>query len=203
MAKWHVQSQGCHGSWRQPPKGSCIGRIRQTANAVCRDGNNQSCRDFHHAPIPLSVTANPLAEGACHIEHLASLEHVVARPGQLVGHRFLGDQDVAFRLLALVVALDRRAPDRPIVRSLHKGPGQVLVAVFLVALTFTFAIADFLGFHAAGIGGVVPWTGKALDGAGLQCNGCSQYRADARYALQQLVILAGLDLSLQFLLNPA
>jgi hypothetical protein len=42
----------------------------------------------------------------------------------------------------------------PVMRSLHKGPGQVFVAVLLVALALVLAVAKFLGFHTAGIGGI-------------------------------------------------
>ena len=97
------------------------------------------------------------------------------------------------RLLSLIILLDSRVPDRTVMCRFHKGPGQIFVAVFLVALTFAFTIADLLGFHTAGIRGVVSWTGKALDRAGFQRNGCSQHWADTRYALQQLVILTWLD----------
>lgn len=78
---------------------------------MCRDGNNQRSRDFHHTPITLSVTAHPLAEGACHVERLLSLEHVVAGPSQLVGDRLLGNQNMAFGLLTLVVTFDLWTPD--------------------------------------------------------------------------------------------
>jgi hypothetical protein len=110
MAKWYVQSRG------YPQAGANLNQAHASGASdklpiVCRDGNNQRSRDFYHTPFPLSVTANPLAEGACHVERLLSLKHVVAGPSQLIGDGLLGNQNVAFSQLTLVVTFNLGTPD--------------------------------------------------------------------------------------------
>ena len=97
-----------------------------------------------------------------------ALEHVVAGLGQFVGHRLLGDQDMALGLALLVEPLDLRAPDGGVMRRLHEGPGEVLVAVALVAPALELAVAESFRVHATGIRDVVAWAGKPIYGAGLQ-----------------------------------
>jgi hypothetical protein len=62
-------------------------------------------------------------------------------------HRFDSHNRMALRFLFLIEALDPRTKADRKIGGLHKRPGQILVAIFGIAASFTFAVADFLASH--------------------------------------------------------
>lgn len=80
------------------------------------------------------------------------------------------------------------------VGSLNKSPSQILIAVFAVALTFLFTVAQFFTADAAAIGGEVAHLRKSTNVAGLQHDG---ERQDFTYATDaQQMAVAGVQLRL-------
>ena len=69
------------------------------------------------------------------------------------------------------ILLARRTPDGGIMCRLHKGPGQVFVAVFLIALTFFLIVAGPLGWDFPAVRSQVAHIRKSLNGTNLQHDG--------------------------------
>ena len=65
---------------------------------------------------------------------------IIRRPGDLVAQRLDRDDSVSGRLFPLVKPLRFRQISNRKIRRLHIGPGQILVAVFLVVLTLLLAV---------------------------------------------------------------
>ena len=98
-------------------------------------------------------------------------------------HRFDCHNPIALRFLFLIEAFDLRIkPDRK-VGGLDKRPRQILVAVFGIADSFTFAVADLLAPHTTTVRSVIADTGKSLDLSGFQHDRQRQDRADSGYRL--------------------
>src|SRR5918994_6212627 len=124
-----------------------------------------------------------LGKGLGDIKHNLIFDDVVTSPAELVRHRFDGHNRVALRFLFLIEAFDPRIkPDRK-VGGLYKCPGQILVAVFGIAASFTFAVADFLAPHTPTVRSVIADTGKSFDLSGLQHDGQRQDRPYSGYRL--------------------
>jgi hypothetical protein len=110
-------------------------------------------------------------------------DNVVASSAELVRHCFDGHNRVALGFLFLIEAFDLRIKADRKIGGLHKRPGQILVAVFCIAASFTLAVADFGAPHTATVRSVIADTGKSLDLSGLQHNGQRQDGPDSGYRL--------------------
>ena len=77
-------------------------------------------------------------------------------------HRFDSHNRMALGFLFLIEALDPRIKADRKVGGLHKRPGQILVAVFGIAASFTLALADFLAPHTPAVRRVIADAGKSL-----------------------------------------
>ena len=108
------------------------------------------------------------------IKHNLIFHNVVTSPAELVRHRFDGHNRMALGFLFLIEALDPRIKADRKVGGLHKRPGQILIPVFGVAASFTFAVADFLASHTPTIGSVISDTGKSFDDRGINRVGPGQ-----------------------------
>src|SRR5215475_11053066 len=106
-------------------------------------------------------------------------DNVVASPAELVRHRFDGHNRMALRFLFLIEAFDSRMKADRKIGGLHKRPGQILVAVFGVAASFSFAVVDLLAPHAPTVRSVITDASKSFDLSGLQHDG---QRQDGSYS---------------------
>src|SRR4029453_1872062 len=97
----------------------------------------------------LSVSAEASCKRACLIEGHALAHHVVGGSGQFVCHRLGAHDLVGLGRFALVEALDPGVVAHGKVCGLDKGPGQVLVATFAVALALLLVVGQPLAVHAA------------------------------------------------------
>src|SRR5262250_2784880 len=107
-----------------------------------------------------------LGKGLSDIKRNLIFHNVVTRPTELVRHRFDGHNRMALGFLFLIEAFDPRIKADRKVGGLHKSPGQILVAIFGVAASFTFAVADFLTPHTPTVRRVIADTGKSFDLSG-------------------------------------
>ena len=116
---------------------------------------------------PLALVSPRNSSVPCHgqVRRISSLKppgsdgrfvSIVAGPSELVGHSLDGHNPMGTGTLALVVALDLRVVTHRKVRRLHKGPGQVLVAVLGVSTALTLAVAQVLAADASAVGGGRP-----------------------------------------------
>src|ERR687895_620087 len=110
-------------------------------------------------------------------------DNVVTSSAELVCHCFDGHNGVALGFLFLIEALDLRIKADRKVGGLYKRPGQIPVAVFGIAASFTFAVADSLTPHAPTVRSVVSDTGKSLDLSSLQHD---RQRQDGPYSGDRL-----------------
>ena len=67
-------------------------------------------------------------------------DDVIARPGQLITHRFGRYGLISLSTLSLVVTAKLLIVSSGMMRGLNKGPSKIAIAVFPVALTFLLAI---------------------------------------------------------------
>src|SRR5262245_8687300 len=93
--------------------------------------------------------------------------NVVTSPAELVRHRFDRHDLVALRFLFLIEAFDTRIKADRKVGGLDKRPGQILVAIFGVTASFSFAVADLLAPYTPAVRRIIADTGKSLDLSGL------------------------------------
>src|SRR5262245_13072816 len=98
-------------------------------------------------------------------------DNVVTSPAELVGHRFDSHNRMALGFLFLIEAFDSRIKADRKIGGLHKRPGQILVAVFGIAASFTFAVTDFLAPHTPTVRSIIADTGKSLDLSSLEHDG--------------------------------
>src|SRR5215813_2084984 len=105
-------------------------------------------------------------------------DNVVASPAELVRHRFDGHNRMALRFLFLIEAFDSRIKADRKIGGLHKRPGQILVAV-----SFSFAVADLLAPHTPTVRSVITDASKSFDLSGLQHDGQRQDGSDSGYRL--------------------
>ena len=82
-------------------------------------------------------------------------------------HCFDPHNRVTLGFLFLIEAFDLRIKADRKVSGLHKRPGQVLVAVFGIAASFTLAVTDLGAAHTATVRSIVSDTGKSVDLSGL------------------------------------
>ena len=115
-----------------------------------------------------------LSKGLGDIKRNLIFDNVVTSPAELVRYCFDAHNRIALRFLFLIEAFDPRIKADRKVGGLHKRPGQILVAVFGVAASFTLAVADFSAPHTATVRSVIAHTGKSLDLSGLQHDGQRQ-----------------------------
>ncbi len=92
--------------------------------------------------------------------------------------------------LALIKSLRSRVKADGKLGRLHRGPGQIRMAIFDIARAFAFAIADFRTVHTAAIRGRVTNRGKPAHMTGFKRNRLRQNRADA-IDRQELLIRRG------------
>src|SRR5215510_1496688 len=124
-----------------------------------------------------------LGKGLGDIKRNLVFDNVVTSPAELVRHRFDRHNLVALRFLFLIEALDPRIKADRKIGGLHKRPGQILVAIFGVAASFTFAVADLLAPHAPTVRSVITDASKSFDLSGLQHDGQRQDGSDSGYRL--------------------
>ena len=103
-----------------------------------------------------------LGKGLREIKRHLIFDDVVTSPAELVRHCFDGHNRVALGFLFLIEAFDLRIKADGKVRRLHKHPGQILVAVFGIAASFTLALADFLAPPTPAVRRVIADAGKSL-----------------------------------------
>src|SRR5215468_8719579 len=96
-----------------------------------------------------------LGKGLSDIKRNLIFHNVVTSPTELVRHRFDRHNLVALRFLFLIEAFDSRIKADRKIGGLHKCPGQILVAVFGVATSFSFTVADFLAPHTSTVRSVI------------------------------------------------
>jgi len=103
--------------------------------------------------IPHSISSPEfvLAERALHIKRRAVFQHVVTGTAEFVGDGLFGDHHGPLFAPSLIKVLDRRIPDRRVMRGFDKGHRQITIAVSGVAFALGFAVADFIRRHAAGV----------------------------------------------------
>jgi hypothetical protein len=150
--------RGClHSLWLSPRRcqslsGSRLGRFSNLHSIRWRKGGVQitrgGCTPVRYLGSP--PLAKPLPETSTHIEGFLFAQHVIARSRQLV-RQSLGRQDaVGLALLAFIEGLGLRAVAPREVRRLYEGPGQVLVAVLGIALTFLTCRCSRVGYPRTG-----------------------------------------------------
>ncbi len=91
---------------------------------------------------------------------------------------------MAFGVFPLVKALPRRVETDGTLRCLHRGPLEIRVAIFDVALAFPLPVADFCTFDTATIRGRVAHRRKAAKSARFQPDRLGQNRPAAIDGLQ-------------------
>jgi hypothetical protein len=96
-----------------------------------------------------------------------------------MSHGFAGHNGIGFSLLPLMEPLHKGIIPPRKVRRLHKRPGQILIAIFRVALAFAFPIAHLGAPHTPAVGRILADRGKAPNIPGLQHDGQRQNVADA------------------------
>src|SRR5215467_11365824 len=124
-----------------------------------------------------------LGKGLGDIKRNLVFDNVVTSPAELVRHRFDRHNLVALRFLFLIEAFDSRIKADRKIGGLHKRPVQILVAIFGVAGSFSFAVADLLAPHTSAVRRIIADTGKSLDLSGLQHDGKCQDGSDSGYRL--------------------
>src|SRR6185369_8794339 len=124
-----------------------------------------------------------LRKGLGDIKRNLILDDVVTSPAELVRNCLDAYNRVALGFLFLIDAFDLRIKADRKIGGLHKRPGQILVAVFGVAASFTLAVADLLAPHTTTVRSVITDTGKSLDLSGLQHDGQRQDGTDPRNRL--------------------
>src|SRR6202521_4812755 len=187
---------------RQSATGSRLGRFSHLHSIGWHKDGVQSLLWFCSRPLSGSPPlAKPLHETALHIEGLLLAQHVIARPREFVRGRLECHDAVAPALLALIEALGLRAIAQREVGGLHKGPGQVLVAVLYVAFALLLAIALVPAVHTSTVGAEVTHAGKARDRPRLQHDRGGQRLTDAGHRLQQPIFRAQLHPLLEPLLT--
>jgi len=97
-----------------------------------------------------------------------------------VRNRFDRYDSVALGFLSLVKALNPGTKPDGKVGRFHKGPGQILIAVFSVAAPFAFTVADLLTPHAPALRCKIAHRGKSPYVSGLQHDRERQDRSDPR-----------------------
>src|SRR6478736_1669074 len=107
-----------------------------------------------------------LRKGLGDIKRNLILDDVVTSPAELVRNCLDAHNRVALGFLFLIEAFDPRIEADGKIGGLHKRPGQILVAVFRIAASFTFAVADFAAPHTTTVRSVIANTGKSLDLSG-------------------------------------
>ena len=85
------------------------------------------------------------------LKALALAQHVITSPRQLVRQRFGRHDRIALLLFAFVKALRLRTVAQREVRRLHKGLGEIWVAILAVAFTLFLAIAHPQALHATAV----------------------------------------------------
>lgn len=106
-------------------------------------------------------------ETALHVEGLSFLQHVVARPRQLVRQRLGRHHAIGLGFLPLEEAPRLVTVATGEVCRLDERPHQIGIAVLAVAFAFLPAVGIAGAVHAAGIGSEVADLGEAGDVAGL------------------------------------
>src|SRR6266446_3973651 len=179
---------GCRDGDASPQRAHGLGD-----SVICTPSDGTKTASNHSRWLctrPLSGSpplAKPLHETALHVEGLLLTQHVVARPREFVRDRLERHDAVALALLALIEALGLRAITQREVGGLHKGPGEVLVAVLGVAFALLLAIALTPAVHTATVGAEIAHAGKARDRPRLQHDRGGQRLTDAGHRLQQTI----------------
>lgn len=122
--------------------------------------------------LPPASSLNPTAsqtsaKGLRRLKGHEISHDVIAGPGEFVGHGFPGQDRIVAALgqLALVKTLGGRLKAQGKLRRLHRGPGQIRVAIFDIARPFALAVADLRTVHTAAIRGIVPHAGETAEEA--------------------------------------
>src|SRR5450830_2030639 len=163
-------------------------RCRRSAILQTGDGGTPS----HSDPSAVTPVAVPgLATTViCHlsckatrgVKWLSLLQHVKACSRQFVRQRLDRHHVVRLGLLSLIEPFCLSIEAHRINGSLHKRPGEVLVAVLRVAFSLFLAIAGVHAVDATRIGRKVAGTSEALERSGLEQNCGLQHLPYARCA---------------------
>ena len=86
-------------------------------------------------------------------------------------YRFDSYHPLGLRLLALIEAFHARVISHRKVGRLHKGPGQILVAVLPVAAPLALAVTDLSTVYTTAVGSEITHLGKSSDVSRLEHDG--------------------------------
>src|SRR5581483_7783196 len=113
--------------------------------------------------------------------------HVPRRLGQLAAQRLGGQHLVGPRRLAVIPSPAGLIIAPRKVGRLHKGPGQIPVAAFLVAISLLLVVAQAPRIDRAAVAGKIPVRGEPSDIPHLHRDGHAQDPPDARNGQQLLI----------------